>query len=392
MFDKTVLDQNNAHMWLVTAAKFLPPSLDSDHVYTSSVDGIVCRINVETQHVAQVGNLNPGITWNEEEEENGHWRSIYAMDALPSRHAMLCGDDIGQLHLVDVRTAGVQATWQAGKMRNKLVSVAVNPANNDLVACAGNDHCARLWDVRRMADAASASAGSSGNKGLSLALAAMQHPRVVSHVAFSPLSGRKLVTTCTDNRLRVWDRVTDCDSPPSREIVHSHDFSRYLTAFKGIFDPKDSTERTLVIGRYISEDYDGLALHPIDMFDLSTGRLRAELVDANVATISPVAVPHPTADVVAAGTSRNIFVWEPVPADEIEEPDSVRDQADEARGGGSSRAAPPPKWQPRMLDLDDDAGKKKRSAAGKQQGKTKGGDDEDDDDDGPFKKRKGGQH
>ncbi len=34
---------------------------------------------------------------------------------------------------------------------------------------------------------------------------------------------------CADNRLRVWDRLVGVDGPPDREIVHSHDFNRYLT-------------------------------------------------------------------------------------------------------------------------------------------------------------------
>lgn len=381
VFDKTVLDHGNVHMWLVTGTKFMPQNLDADHVYTSAVDGLLCRTNVETQQTMQIGNLNPGITWTEDMEEDGRWRSISAIDAMPSRNALLCGDDIGQLHIMDTRS-GLQATWLGCKTRTKVCSVAVNPANNNLIACAGNDHCARLWDVRRMTEAVTVT-GAPGNKALNLALATMQHPRVVSHVAFSPLSGHKLVTTCTDNRLRVWDRVTDCNSPPAREIVHSHDFSRYLTSFKGVFDPKDPTERTLVIGRYISEDFSGMALHPIDVFDVSTGRLRAELVDANVATISPVGVPHPSADVIAAGTSRNLFVWEPVPADELEEQDGAREQADRARAGGASGGAAraPSTWKPRMLDLDD--GKK----GGGKKGKGKGGDD-DDDDEKPSKKRK----
>ena len=185
----------------------------------------------------------------------------------------------------------------------------------------------------------------------------------------------------------MWDRVGVAgrlDGPPSREIVHSHDFSRYLTAFKGVFDPKDPTERTLLIGRYISEDYDGLALHPIDVFDVATGRQQAELIDTNVTTICPVTVPHPTDNLVAAGSSRNIFVWEPVPEDELEEEAGDATRSDGAAGGGGAKLTTT--WRPRMLDLDD----KKKGAGGK---KGKKGEEEDDDDlDVPFKKKpkKGG--
>lgn len=77
----------------------------------------------------------------------------------------------------------------------------------------------------------------------------MQHPRVISAAVFSPATGRSILTTCGDNRLRLWDDVGRVDGPPDRELVHSHDFNRYLTPFKAVWDPKDATERTAIIGR-----------------------------------------------------------------------------------------------------------------------------------------------
>jgi DNA damage-binding protein 2 len=57
------------------------------------------------------------------------------------------------------------------------------------------------------------------------------------------------MTTGGDNRIRIWDDVSQAGEPASRELVHSHDFNRYLTPFKAVWDPKDITERTVVIGR-----------------------------------------------------------------------------------------------------------------------------------------------
>jgi hypothetical protein len=50
-------------------------------------------------------------------------------------------------------------------------------------------------------------------------------------------------------RIRVWDYMLSADGPPDREIVHSHDFNRYLTPFRAEWDPKDPSERTFVVGR-----------------------------------------------------------------------------------------------------------------------------------------------
>lgn len=107
-----------------------------------------------------------------------------------------------------------------------------------------------------------------------------------------------------DNRLRVWDYIYGDLSEPNREIVHSHDFNRYLTPFKAEWDPRDITENLVVVGRYISHDFDGVALHPVDFIDASTGELVAEVWDPNITTISPVNKLHPRLDVLATGSSR----------------------------------------------------------------------------------------
>jgi DNA damage-binding protein 2 len=78
----------------------------------------------------------------------------------------------------------------------------------------------------------------------------MEHPRVISAASFSPCTGNAIMTTCGDNRIRIWDDVSRAGEAPSRQLVHSHDFNRYLTPFKAVWDPKDTTERTVVVGRY----------------------------------------------------------------------------------------------------------------------------------------------
>lgn len=67
---------------------------------------------------------------------------------------------------------------------------------------------------------------------------------------------------------------------------------------------QDPSESIAVVGRYISENYNGIALHPIDFFNISTGQLIAEVMDPNITTISPVNKLHPQYDVLASGSSR----------------------------------------------------------------------------------------
>lgn len=67
---------------------------------------------------------------------------------------------------------------------------------------------------------------------------------------------------------------------------------------------QDPSESLAVVGRYISENYNGAALHPIDFIDTSTGQLVAEVMDPNITTISPVNKLHPRDDILATGSSR----------------------------------------------------------------------------------------
>ncbi|XP_057483376.1 protein DAMAGED DNA-BINDING 2-like isoform X1 [Actinidia eriantha] len=57
-----------------------------------------------------------------------------------------------------------------------------------------------------------------------------------------------------------------------------------LTCGNDHFDP---LEFLVVIGRYINENYNGAALHPVDFIDISTGQLIAEVTEPNITTISP---------------------------------------------------------------------------------------------------------
>ena len=51
----------------------------------------------------------------------------------------------------------------------------------------------------------------------------------MTNVAFSPATGGRVLSTCIDNRLRVWEGVSTLGGrAPPREIVHSHDFGRYV--------------------------------------------------------------------------------------------------------------------------------------------------------------------
>ncbi|KAK8520629.1 hypothetical protein V6N13_030927 [Hibiscus sabdariffa] len=298
--EKTVY--GNIHSCILNNMRFSPAN--DVTIYGASSDGTISCTDLETGISSSLMNLNPN-GW----QGPGSWRMLYGMDINSEKGVVLVADNVGFLYLVDSRSnSQTGKAIMIHKKGSKVVGLHCNPLRPDLLLSCGNDHFARLWDMRRL------EAGS--------ALASLKHRRVVNSAYFSPFSGTKILTTSQDNRLRIWDSIfRDLDSP-SREIVHSHDFNRHLTPFRAEWDPKDPSESLAVIGRYISDNYNGTALHPIDFIDINTGQLVAEVVDPNITTISPVNKLHPRDDVLATGSSRSLFIWRPKKFDVAERLDT----------------------------------------------------------------------
>ncbi|KAK4764576.1 hypothetical protein SAY86_025666 [Trapa natans] len=294
----------NVHTCILNNMKFSPTN--SGSVYAASSDGTISFTDVETGISSSLVNLNPD-GW----QGPSSWKMLYGMDVNAEKGLVLVADNFGYLHLVDSRSNNKwEDTILVHKKGSKVVGLHCHPLQPDIMLSCGNDHFARIWDMRKLQDGCS--------------IHDLEHKRVVNSAYFSPLSGSKILTTSQDNRLRVWDSIFGSMGPPNREIVHSHDFNRHLTPFRAEWDPKDPSESLAVIGRYISENYNGTALHPIDFMDISTGQLVAEVMDPNITTISPVNKLHPREDVLASGSSRSLVIWRPK-----EQSESVKEKEDQ---------------------------------------------------------------
>ncbi|XP_051131943.1 protein DAMAGED DNA-BINDING 2 [Andrographis paniculata] len=282
---------SNIHNCILNNIKFNP--LNDATVYGASSDGTISCTDLETGISQTLANLNPN-GW----QGPNTWRMLYGLEMNYEKGILLAADSFGLLYMMDTRSNNlIEKPILIHKKGSKITGLHCHPLQPDLLLSCGNDHFARIWDMRHL------ETGSS--------IYDLPHKRVVNSAYFSPRSGSKILTTSQDNRLRVWDSIFGNLECPSREIVHSHDFNRHLTPFRAEWDPKDTSESLIVVGRYISENYDGVALHPVDFIDIRTGQLVAEVKDPNITTISPVNKLHPRDDILASGSSRSIFIWRP---------------------------------------------------------------------------------
>ncbi|XP_042015040.1 protein DAMAGED DNA-BINDING 2-like isoform X2 [Salvia splendens] len=246
----------NIHSCILNNMKYNP--LNDGTVYGASSDGTVSCTDLETGISSSLVNLNP-TGW----QGPSSWKMLYGLDLNSDKGILLAADNFGLLYMIDARSNNVTGKpILIHKKKSKVTGLHCHPLQPDLLLSCGNDHF--------------------------------------------------------DNRIRVWDSIFgDLDSP-SREIVHSQDFNRHLTPFRAEWDPKDISESLVVVGRYISENYNGVALHPIDFIDITNGQLVAEVMDPNIMTITPVNKLHPRDDVLASGSSRSIFIWKPQENTELE--------------------------------------------------------------------------
>ena len=137
----------------------------------------------------------------------------------------------------------------------QITSVHVNPVDCNLLLTASNDWEVKLCDLRMLHSISNAAGTAAGPKSklifqelqswqaaqclLSLSpssahkcacshagqdvpehvLASVKHPRLVNAAYFSPNTGRKIATTATDNRIRVWVSMPSCRHLHSQQCL-----------------------------------------------------------------------------------------------------------------------------------------------------------------------------
>ncbi|XP_041917292.1 WD repeat-containing protein 76 [Alosa sapidissima] len=148
---------------------------------------------------------------------------------------LLIGDARGDVAIVDTRTPGISHESLHTLDPKTLRCVHVHPMQRQYFVVTDSSG-AHIYDVRNL------------NKRSSKPVSALNgHSRSVSYAYFSPDTGNRVLTTCMDDKLRVFDTSQLVSSAPlMTTIKHNTQTGRWLSKLQAVWDPKQ--EDCFVVG------------------------------------------------------------------------------------------------------------------------------------------------
>ncbi|XP_019622903.1 PREDICTED: WD repeat-containing protein 76-like isoform X2 [Branchiostoma belcheri] len=141
----------------------------------------------------------------------------------------LLGLSDGDVAIVDTRTKGCEAEHLYPAHDRTIKTVSVHPTQRHYFVSCCNDSNVYIYDLRNMK-----------KKGSQQFVASLyQHSRSVSSAYFSPASGSRILTTCFDDRIRVFETsaIGQQTVKPLREVRHNNQTGRWLTPFRAMWVP-----------------------------------------------------------------------------------------------------------------------------------------------------------
>uniref|UniRef100_A0A8D1CUR5 WD repeat-containing protein 76 n=1 Tax=Sus scrofa TaxID=9823 RepID=A0A8D1CUR5_PIG len=218
-----------------------------------------------------------------DEVYRGEGSSFSSFDFLAEdASTLIVGHWDGSMSLVDRRTPGTSYEKLINSSLSKIRTVHVHPVHRQYFITAGLRDI-HIYDARRL------------NPSRSQPLISLtEHTKSIASAYFSPLTGNRVVTTCADCKLRIFD--SSCISskiPLLTTIRHNTITGRWLTRFQAVWDPKQ--EDCVIVGSMA---------HPrrVEIFH-ETGKSVHSFLGESLASVCSINAMHPTRYILAGGNS-----------------------------------------------------------------------------------------
>lgn len=196
---------------------------------------------------------------------------------------LIVGHWDGRMSLVDRRTPGTSCEKLIKSSLSKIRTVHVHPVHKQYFITAGLRDI-HIYDARCL--------NRSRNQPL---ISLTEHTKSIASAYFSPLTGNRVVTTCADCKLRIFD--SSCISskiPLITTIRHNTITGRWLTRFQAVWDPKQ--EDCVIVGSMA---------HPrrVEIFHETGKWVHSFLGGETLASVCSINAMHPTRYILAGGNS-----------------------------------------------------------------------------------------
>ncbi|XP_035670325.1 WD repeat-containing protein 76-like isoform X2 [Branchiostoma floridae] len=198
----------------------------------------------------------------------------------------LVGLGDGDVAVVDTRTKGTEAEHLYPAHDRTIKTVSVHPTQRHYFVTCCNDSNVYIYDLRNMK-----------KKGSQQFVASLyQHTRSVSSAYFSPASGSRILTTCFDDRIRLFDTkvIGQPTVKPLREIRHNNQTGRWLTPLRAVWVP--GRDDLFVSGSMKQP-------RQMELFDDKSTLLHTYTDPDYLTSICSIIAFHPTQFLLAGGNS-----------------------------------------------------------------------------------------
>lgn len=195
---------------------------------------------------------------------------------------LIVGHWDGNMSLVDRRTPGTSYEKLTSSSMGKIRTVHVHPVHRQYFITAGlrDTH---IYDARQLK-----------SRGSQPLIALTEHTKSIASAYFSPLTGNRVVTTCADCNLRIFDSSCVSSKIPLLTTIRHNTFTgRWLTRFQAMWDPKQ--EDCVIVGSMA---------HPrrVEIFH-ETGKRVHSFGGECLVSVCSINAMHPTRYILAGGNS-----------------------------------------------------------------------------------------
>ncbi|KAF3686798.1 WD repeat-containing protein 76 [Channa argus] len=239
------------------------------HLLTLSYDGSLRCMDVEKAMFDDVYDTEDGLKTFD----------FMSHDCL----TLVVGNWYGEVAIVDRRTPGNSHESLHPLDPKTLRCVSVHPLEKQYFAVA-ESRVVSIYDSRCL------------KKKNSQAVSQLQgHSLSISSAYFSPCTGNRVLTSCMDDNIRIYDTSTMTTNPPLlTSIRHNMQTGRWLSKISAVWDPKQ--EACFVVGSMLKP-------RRVQVFHES-GRLQHSFLDEdNLSTVLSITAFHPTRNALLGGNS-----------------------------------------------------------------------------------------